>query len=210
MTAAAPPVPRRRAAPRGWWVLLLLAIAVAGYALSFHWRGLPAFGREVRPSFERWPWAIWLHMTFGAIAMVGGALNFRHALRRARPAVHRKIGEWYVLSCLVTGLAGGWLAVFAYGGLNNRLGFGGLALATLVTTAMAYREARAKRFREHRRWMIRSYAMILAAMTLRFELPLLAASFGAFDPAYRIVAWLCWVPNLLVAEWIVRRTPHVS
>jgi hypothetical protein len=49
--------------------------------------------------------------------------------------------------------------------------------------------------------------MIFAAVTLRVELPLLIAAFQAFDPAYMMVSWSCWVPNLLVAEWIVRRTP---
>ena len=37
-------------------------------------------------------------------------------------------------------------------------------------------------------------------------LPLLAMAFRGFDPAYAIVSWLCWVPNLAVAEMIVRRT----
>jgi hypothetical protein len=43
-------------------------------------------------------------------------------------------------------------------------------------------------------------------VTLRIELPLLAMAFGDFLPGYRAVAWLCWVPNALWAEWYVRRT----
>ena len=47
---------------------------------------------------------------------------------------------------------------------------------------------------------------------LRLELPLLASNFG-FDTGYRIVSWLCWVPNVLVAETMLwawsRRTPAV-
>lgn len=196
----------RRPAPPLWWLMFALALGVAGYALSFAFRGIDAFGVELLASFYRRPWAIWFHMVFGALALVTGALNFRHSLRRRRPAVHRKVGEWYVFACLVTAAAGGWLAVHAYGGLANRLGFGGLAVATLVTTAMAYREARARRFATHRAWMIRSYAMILAAVTLRIQLPILAITLQGFDPAYAILAWSCWVPNLFVAEWIVRAT----
>ena len=55
----------------------------------------------------------------------------------------------------------------------------------------------------HRRWMTRSYALMFAAVTLRLELPLLASNFG-FDDGYRVVSWLCWVPNVLVAEAILR------
>lgn len=200
----------RRAAPRGWWLMMVLATGVAGYGLSFSWRGIDAFGTELLASFYQRPWAIWLHFMFGPVALIAGALNFRHAIRRSRPAIHRKLGEAYVLSALVTGLAGGWLALHAYGGLNTRLGFSGLAIATLITTGMAYRTVRARDFVAHRRWMIRSYAMILAAVTLRIHLPLLAMYFQAFDPAYQVVAWSCWVPNLLVAELVVRKTPHVA
>jgi hypothetical protein len=57
----------------------------------------------------------------------------------------------------------------------------------------------------HRAWMVRSYALIYAAVTLRIALPLLVIAFGDFLPAYRAVAWLSWVPNLLWAEWHVRR-----
>lgn len=121
-----------RAAPRGWWVMLAFAIAIAGYGVSFFWRGIDAFGDNLLASFSQRPWAIWLHFMFGPVALVTGALNFRHSIRRSRLALHRKLGEVYVLSSLVTGLAGGWLALFAYGGLNTRLGFGGLALAAVT------------------------------------------------------------------------------
>jgi uncharacterized membrane protein len=189
-----------------WWLMLVVAIGVAGYALSFLWRGIGAFGQDLHASFFERPWAVWFHIVFGPIALVTGALNFRHSIRRARPAVHRRLGQAYVLSAIISGSAGLWLAFFAAGGGANRLGFLGLAVSTLVTTTMAYRMARARRLNEHRRWMIRSYALILAAVTLRIELPLLAIYYyQAFAPAYRIVAWSCWVPNLLVAEWLVRR-----
>lgn len=167
--SSAPPVPaiRQRKASPGWWVLLLGAVAIAAHGISLHFRGIDAFALQLLASFYERPWAIWLHMVFGSVALITGALNFRHAIRHRWPAAHRKLGELYVLSCLVTGGAGAWLAVFAYGGLANRLGFAGLALATLTTTAMAYRHARGRRFPAHRAWMIRSYAMIFAAVTLR-------------------------------------------
>ncbi len=197
-----------RAAPRGWWLMAALAVAIAGYAISYQFRGIDAFGIELLASFYRRPWAIWAHMMFGAVALVSGALNFRHAIRRARPALHRRVGEAYVIAALGTGLAGGWLAVFAYGGLANRLGFGGLALATVVTTGAAWRYAVQRDLKRHRQWMLRSYAMILAAVTLRLQLPFLAGWLQGFAPAYAIVAWSCWVPNLAVAEWLARTTKY--
>lgn len=61
-------------------------------------------------------------------------------------------------------------------------------------------------YRSHREWMIRSYSLVFGAATLRIWLPLLITSYrGDFLPAYRIVAWVSWVPNILFAEWYVRR-----
>ena len=62
--------------------------------------------------------------------------------------------------------------------------------------------------------MVRNYARTLAAVTLRNELPLLLVARMQFSYAYVIVSWLCWVPNLLVAEWLLRpqasRVNHFS
>jgi uncharacterized membrane protein len=198
--------PRRRASP-GWWLMFLLALGIAGYAWRLVAVGLGGFDSALGASFARHPWAIATHMLFGGAALVTGALNYRHDLRRARPTLHRQTGTLYVATALLSGAAGGWLAHFALGGLANKMGFGLLAAATLTTTALAYRAALSRDFTAHRAWMMRSYACILAAVSLRLELPLLALAFGDFSPAYAVVAWSCWVPNLLVAEWLVRRAP---
>lgn len=55
--------------------------------------------------------------------------------------------------------------------------------------------------------MIRSYALILAAVALRFQIPGAIISGIGFTTAYPVIAWACWVPNALVAEWFVRRRP---
>jgi hypothetical protein len=58
----------------------------------------------------------------------------------------------------------------------------------------------------HEKWMIFSFAACFAAVTLRLWLPALTTAFkGDFLTAYRIVAWLCWMPNMLFAVWRVRR-----
>lgn len=38
--------------------------------------------------------------------------------------------------------------------------------------------------------------------------PLLIIAFGDFTPAYRVVAWVSWVPNFFWAEWYIRGTAH--
>ena len=56
-------------------------------------------------------------------------------------------------------------------------------------------------FAAHERWMIRSFALTLAAVTLRIYLPIgVTLNNGEFTFPYTIIAWACWVPNLIVAE----------
>jgi|SRR5215468_4432565 len=57
----------------------------------------------------------------------------------------------------------------------------------------------------HRAWMIRGFALTLAAVTLRFILRLEIAAGIPFRDAYQLVSWMCWVPNLAVAEMLIRR-----
>ena len=52
--------------------------------------------------------------------------------------------------------------------------------------------------------MIRSFALTFAAVTLRLYIPASQMAGIPFDTAYPVIAWLCWVPNLLVAELFVR------
>lgn len=51
--------------------------------------------------------------------------------------------------------------------------------------------------------MIRSYTLCLAAVTLRVYLPIAEAAGIPFESAYPAITWLCWVPNLVAAEWLV-------
>jgi hypothetical protein len=98
------------------------------------------------------------------------------------------------------------MAMVSEEGLPTHLGFGALAVLWFFTGLQAYRKILRGDVEAHRQWMIRNYALSLAAVTLRNYLPLmLFALHWPFRVSYITVAWLCWVPNVLVAEWIVLR-----
>ncbi|MFL5788898.1 MAG: DUF2306 domain-containing protein, partial [Flavisolibacter sp.] len=69
----------------------------------------------------------------------------------------------------------------------------------------AFIEIRNKQIVEHQKMMTYSYASCFAAVTLRIYLPVLTLLFNDFTTAYQLVAWLCWVPNIIVAYIIVKR-----
>jgi uncharacterized membrane protein len=191
----------------GWWrwaLMMFFAVAISGYAIALVVIGEPMYAPQLVASFKARPWGINPHAFFGALALFLGAIQFLRLTRR-RPLLHRVLGRIYVVSAIVTGGAGLYMAPYSYGGWITHTGFAALAVALLTTTLAGLAAIRRGEQDAHRAWMTRSYALIFAAVALRIELPLLVGFFRGFDPAYKIVAWLCWVPNLSVAEIMLRR-----
>ncbi len=85
-----------------------------------------------------------------------------------------------------------------------------LSLGWLYTGLHAYLAIRARVVASHRRWMVRNFSLAFGAVTLRLWLPASVASGIPFETAYPVIAWLCWVPNLLVAEWAFNKAPPPS
>ncbi|HYO76822.1 MAG TPA: DUF2306 domain-containing protein [Thermoanaerobaculia bacterium] len=191
-----------------WSILMLFAGMISLYAFAYVIVGERMYPPDLAASFLSRPWGINPHALFGGTGLLLGAVQFHRGLRRRLP-IHRLLGRIYVVSCLVTGLAGMYMAVYSYGGWITHLGFGTLGALLVFTTIVAFLSIRKGDVERHRSWMIRSYALMFAAVTLRLELPFLGAAFG-FDDGYRVVAWLCWIPNALIAEAIVRNRTSES
>jgi uncharacterized membrane protein len=190
-----------------WSLMTLSAIVVALYAL-----GLLA-APSIRPAFiqnlfARFPEVTSIHFIGGAIAIVAGAFQFSTSLRRKHLAIHRLLGRFYVGSIIFSGIAGFVLAMNSVGGFYVQTGFGLMAIFWLVTTFMAYRLIRQGDVKAHENWMIRSYAVTLAGVTLRLYLGLSILLGVKFFDAYPVLAWLCWVPNLIIAEVFLRYKAH--
>jgi hypothetical protein len=117
--------------------------------------------------------------------------------------VHRWTGRTYAVAVAVGGLAGLALAPTASAGPVAAWGFGVLAVLWLGTTAVALVAVWTGRIARHRRWMARSLALAAAAVTLRVQLPAALAAGVPFATAYPLIAWACWVPNLVLVElWL--------
>ena len=153
-----------------------------------------------------WKICFYGHIIFGGLSLLSGWSQFVSKWRNRNLRLHRSLGLLYLISVSLSGLCGLYLAFFANGGLISSLGFGSLAILWLITTWKAYQSIVAKKIEEHQRWMLRSYALTFAAVTLRLWLPALTGLGIAFIVAYKIISWLSWVPNLLVVEWLIKRT----
>jgi hypothetical protein len=134
-------------------------------------------------------------------------VQFSDVLRQRKPSAHRLVGRVYVLSCLVGGAAGFVLALGSSSGPLASFGFGSLAAAWVSVNVLGWRTALMRDFAGHRRWMIRSWALTLSAVTLRLYLPLAELADLPELPAYQAISFLCWVPNLIAAELLLRHRP---
>lgn len=209
LPAAAPGPRPSDVGGRGSWkvgLVLMLSVPIALYGLVFPF--VPAANPDFHARLMTLPWYAWAHFLGSATALLVGGFQFSVRLRRARPVLHRWLGRGYLLAVLIGGLGGLGLASVSHGGPPTHVAFALLALVWLYSGARAYQAIRHGDVGEHRRWMIRNFSLTFAAVTLRIELGLLAGVWGlGFDAAYGIVAWSCWVPNLVVAEWWILGRP---
>jgi len=207
-----------------WTWVLLSSLAVAVYAVvPYFTASLAALadsgGAGLAGNYEARPAvvqaAFYAHIAAGGIALVLGPLQFWRGLRDRHRSVHRWIGRTYLTAIGVAGIASLVIAPFSQAGLVGFFGFGSLALLWLLTGWKAYRAIRGGDVASHRAWMMRNFALTYAAVTLRLWLGVLlgvqalpGGEFdigAAFDNAYAAVPFLCWLPNLVIAEILIRR-----
>jgi uncharacterized membrane protein len=216
-----PPPLGRRSRQLPWLAVLLTSLVVAVYApgqylfdsltsLAQSETGLASTYAD-RPAAVRV--AFYVHIVFAGLALLVGGFQFSRTLRRRSPRLHRLLGRTYVVSVFIGGAAAVVMSFYSSVALLGLFGFGTLAVLWIWTTYRGYQSARDGDFAAHQAWMIRSYALTYAAPTLRMWLLVLLVvqlPFGV-DPglaavnAYAPVPFLCWLPNIVIAEYLVHR-----
>jgi len=157
---------------------------------------------------------IGLHFCMGAVLVLAWPILFSSRIRARHRAVHRWTGRVYVAAGLFAGI-GGWSFIVAHHtGRADHTAFAIWGSLMMLSAAMAFVHARAKRFDLHRAWAIRLFAMVLGSWV--FDLEYRAwrdlgggvgirnpdgADFGLFD---YVIMYGFFVPNLLVAEFFIR------
>ena len=152
-----------------------------------------------------WRTAFYTHVFSSVFALLAGFTQFSKSLMRNKPLLHRKLGYIYVTNILcVTGPAGLIMSFYANGGTISKIAFVLLSILWISFTAIALYKAKQKNFVAHRHFMIRSYALTLSALTLR-SWKVILDEFTNIDSVdrYRIIAWLGWTLNLVIAELII-------
>lgn len=208
-----PPLARERS----WWatgpgLLLVAAIATSAWAWWLIAYPVVSLGNVAKHS-GHFP-VVYLHMAGGTLMLLLGALNLYVGSTRRFFRLHRRFGYIYLIAGTVGSLLAAALAVGAGHG-ENLPGFSfvleatsdvgwallALALAWLVSAAMAYRAARNRRIDSHRAWMIRGYVLTWSFVSCRLvgRVP----AFANLGDGAAIV-WLSWIVPLLICEVVLQ------
>jgi uncharacterized membrane protein len=191
-------------APMPYLTQSLQDLADGNGGLAQHYVDQPAFIRTT----------LIIHASFSGLALLLTPIQFSSRIRRRWMRVHRVCGRISFGAIMIGALSGLVIAQVSYAGLNGTIGFSLLALVWLTCAVRAIAAARQGDIATHREWAFRTIAMTYAAVTLRIWLIVMIAMQRpgiavtpeeAFDNAYPFVPFLSWVPNLLIAEWILRR-----
>jgi len=157
--------------------------------------------------------AFYLHIFSSCIVLFTGAFLFSKSIIKNLRQLHRWAGKIYVaLLLLISAPSGMVMAFYGNGGWAARISFLILCPLWWYFTYLGYRKIRQKKIIEHEKWMIRSYALTLSAISLRFY-QMILGNYGIFDPTtqYVFVSWVSWLGNLAVAELIIYlRSSRVS
>ncbi len=214
--ASRPAAPTR--SRRDWWIpaSLLALTFVPSAAGAARLVDLSSGRTEENARFLDLPLPILVHI-FGATTFcILGAFQFMPSLRRRRPRWHRMSGRVLVPAGVAAALSGMWMAAFADLPVYDntalmwmRLFFGSIMVAGLV---LGLRAILRRDIRTHQRWMARSYAVAQGAGTQALILGpmvLLSQAQGVGQPGGNLKAaamGAAWAINLVVAEWLVRRS----
>ncbi|AKU97889.1 membrane protein, putative [Labilithrix luteola] len=147
-----------------------------------------------------------LHVSGGAVALLTGPFQFWEELRSARRGLHRGMGNAYVLAIAVSAPCAVYLSLTtAYDvGWSYALSLQAWASVWMVSTGLAYRYARQKKFRLHKEWMVRSYLVTLAFVlsALLNKLPFVASK-GSLAEVSPGLFWAGWSIPLFVCDIVL-------
>ncbi len=154
-----------------------------------------------------WRWSFYIHIFSAIPVLFFGIFQFSRFVLKKHPKIHRTSGLIYATILLLLAAPSGLIMSFyANGGLIAQLGFVLMSLLWILTTILALYDIKQKNHVSHGKWMLRSYALTFAAVTLRFYGFLVDYFHFNIPPkeTYILLAYLSWIPNLVIAEILIR------
>jgi uncharacterized membrane protein YozB (DUF420 family) len=185
--------------------MLMLQMILSYYPLNDQTGFLKFKQEHIGNSF--WKTCFYIHVFTSLLVLLAGFTQFSSHILTQHRQVHRFAGRIYAFNILFinfpTALV---MGVYANGGVAGKTAFLLLDVLWFAFTLVAVLAIRKGNIRKHREFMIRSFALTLSAISLRtWKMILTNTTDLDYSTIYIMDAWLGFVPNLLLAEWIIRR-----
>jgi hypothetical protein len=206
--AAASPARRESRLP------LLIVLSVLAAALLWYLQSRLNFLTLTLASYTAyfWPRRLGLlpHLVGGVLASTTGLAQIWLGLTNRTGSWHHALGRIYGTGVLVGSLGGYYMVLTIPGNdLAYSSGLFMMSTAWALTTGMALYAVRHRQLEQHREWMLRSYVVTFAFVTIRLTTDLLRSWLGmpaAESPDHidDMMAWACWSVPLLLAEPLIQ------
>ncbi|GII88748.1 hypothetical protein Ssi03_67380 [Sphaerisporangium siamense] len=156
-------------------------------------------------------WLIAAHVATGTLALVTVVVQIWPWLRRRHPAVHRWAGRVYVFAGAIPSA----LLVLVMLPVSSPVGKVGSAMAAVLwasTALIGWVALRRRRYAEHRRWMIYSFAVVWGGPVWAFFVGMSWLWWSPwaeqvdFDHVLDTISWAGWIINLIIAQWWIEHT----
>lgn len=149
------------------------------------------------------------HVLLAAVVTLGGTLQLVPQIRARALAFHRWNGRLFLLTAMVTALAGLYMTLL--GGRRGKSLDGTVAstlnaLLIFVFAALAWRSARARDVAAHRRWALRAYLVANGVWFIRvgFMAWALVSHGRGISSFFRVWDFGCYLVPLAVLELYLR------
>ena len=158
--------------------------------------------KEAEIAYPHYQWAFFSHVYSSIFVLLAGIPQFSKTIRNRLPKIHKSLGALYIFLVLFIASPSGLVMAFhANGGFFSKISFSIQAVLWFVFTYKAYQYIREKDWIKHRKFMLRSYALTLSAISLRLLKWIIVSTFE-WPPmdTYKMVSWLGWIVNIVVIE----------
>jgi uncharacterized membrane protein len=173
-----------------------------------------AGGPAVLPADDRFggfPAALIIHIAGACLYALVGVFQFVPRLRRRHLSWHRRAGRVLAVAGLLVAGSALWMTLV----YTRKPGTGDLlyVLRLVFASAMAaclilgFTAVRRQEIAAHRAWMIRAYAIGLAAGMQVFTEGIGGAISGSGEVRGDLAKGAGWVINIAIAEYVIRRRP---
>lgn len=190
------------------YLLILLSLRFTAFKSDVDFLETKQLIYHIRP----WRYSFYIHVFTSPIVIIAGLLQFNRWIIKHKPKVHKVAGYFYVIVVLfITGPTAFIMSLYANGGRATQSSFVMLSILWILFTWISYRKIRKGDVLNHIKWNLRSYALTLSAVSLRF----FAYLFDVFNihigpkETYLILAYSSWTINLVLVEtMILLKYPH--